>query len=490
MADTPSTPTIGRTIRVPDTLLILLGLAVLAWAATWLFVPGHFAVTGTPARVVAGSFAAAAGPIPAPFFGGAERAGLIDFLFAGLVTGGRGSATVGLLAFILVVGGVFGVILRTGAVEAAIAAALPDGKTRSETLILVLFVAFSLGGAVFGMGEEAIAISLILIPALVRAGYDSLTGLVTCYIATQIGFATSWMNPFSVIVAQSIAGLPPMSGMAFRVAMWGVFTLLGALWLARYARRVRLNPEASTMHARDAFWREAHATAELGQFGAAQAAILFILFAGIGWVGWGVTMRGYYLGEIAAQFMAMGLAIAIVARIARLPGINANALAQAFREGAMQLAPAGLVVAAAKGIVLILGGDDPAVDSLLNSLLASLSGVTAMLPHWLTAWGMLVVQAVINIFIVSGSGQASVTMPLMAPLADLSGVTRQTAVLAFQLGDGLMHLLIPTSAALMGCLAAGRIDYVLWVRFFWRPLALLLGLSSVFVVFAHAIGYS
>lgn len=476
--------------RTPDTLLILFVVALIAWVATFVFAPGSFQVAGDPARVVAGSFTAAPGPIPAPFFGGEARTGLLDFLFAGLVTGDRGSATVGLFAFILVVGGVFGIVLRTGAVEAALAASLPGGKVSNERLIAILFVAFSTGGAVFGMGEEAIAISLILVPALVRAGYDSLTGIVVCYVATQVGFATSWMNPFSVIVAQSVAGVPPMSGLELRVGMWVLFTTLGTLWAVRYARRVRLDPAASPMHARDAHWCGARSTDEAApRFAAAHLAVLVVLALGIVWVAWGVSARGYYLGEIAAQFMGIGIVVALVARFG-LPGIDGNALMAALRDGAIQLAPAGLIVAAAKGIVLILGGDDPAQLSLLNSLLAGLSTLTGLVPDWANALGMLAFQSIINVFIVSGSAQASVTMPLMAPLADLSGVTRQTAVLAFQLGDGLMNVVVPTSAALMGCLAAARVDYVTWVRFFWRPLAALMTLSAAFVMTAQAIGYS
>jgi uncharacterized ion transporter superfamily protein YfcC len=480
-----------RTLWVPDTLLILFALAVLAWGATWAFAPGRFALDGgTPLRIVAESYVAAAGPDGAPLFGTGDNVGLIDFLFAGLVTGGPASATVGLFAFILVVGGVFGIILRTGVVEAALMASLPDGRVRGETLIVLLFIASSLGGAVFGMGEEAIAISLILVPALVRAGYDSITGLVACYVATQIGFATSWMNPFSVIVAQSIAGVPPMSGMGFRIVMWAVFTAIGALFLWRYGRRVRLSPERSIAFASDARWREDAVAVGPGRFGAPHAIILALLILGLVWVGWGVVARGYYLAEIAAQFFAIAIAIALVARIFRVGGVDANALAEAFRDGAVQLAPAGLVVAAAKGIVLILGGDDPARMSLLNSLLHGMSGAAAALPDWLTAWGMLAFQSAINIFIVSGSGQASVTMPLMAPLADLAGVTRQTAILAFQLGDGITNIVVPTSAALMGCLAAARLDFVTWLRFIWRPLAALFLIESAFVVAAQAIGYA
>jgi uncharacterized ion transporter superfamily protein YfcC len=162
---------------------------------------------------------------------------------------------------------------------------------------------------------------------------------------------------------------------------------------------------------------------------------------------------------------------------------------EAFRQGAMQMVPAALVVAAAKGIVSMLGGDDPGDYTILNAALNTAAGFTSALPDWAAAWGMLVVQSVLNLAIVSGSGQAALTMPLMAPLADLSGVTRQTAVLAFQFGDGFTNMMTPASAALMGSLAAARLDWVTWLRFLWKPLGVLMVMSSLAVLVAHATGY-
>lgn len=472
--------------RVPDTLLILLSLAVLAWLSTFVFIPGKFDLAGDPARIVAGSFASAPSAIPAPMFGDADKTGFIDFLFAGLVTGDRYSATIGLLAFILILGGVFGMIMQTRAIDAAMVASLPDGKARNERLVIVLFVAFSLGGAIFGMSEEAIALTLVLTSALTRAGYDAITAVLVCYGATQIGFATSWMNPFSVIIAQSIAELPAMSGMGLRICVWITFTMVGAVFAWRYARSVR-TARTGIMGREASMEPKTEPDINLSP---AHLLVLVIVLAGIGWVGWGVATQGYYLAEIAAQFFALGLLVAVVARAAHLPGCDLNAQAAAFRDGAAQLVPAALVVAAAKGIVLLLGGDNPAQFSLLNTLLDTAAGITAAVPEWLTAWAMFIAQAIINLFIVSGSGQASVTMPLMAPLADLSGVERQTAVLAFQLGDGLTNLVVPTSAALMGCLAAARVDYVDWLRFIWKPMLGLLAMASAVMLLAQWGGYS
>ncbi|WP_338243009.1 putative basic amino acid antiporter YfcC [Aurantiacibacter hainanensis] len=473
-----------RVWQMPDTLLIMFALALIAWAATFVFTPGQFEVAGDPARIVPGSYQSAEGTMPAPILGNEERAGFLDFLFAGLVTGDRYSPTVGLMAFIIVLGGVFGMIMRTRAIDAALEASLPDGKARSETLIMLLFFAFSLAGAIFGLSEEAIALTLILAPALARAGYDAITALLVCLGASQIGFATSWMNPFSVVIAQSIADLAPMSGMWPRVALWASFTSVGAAFTWHYARAVRLGRRPAI--------GDLHDSAEhrpVGAFRAAHLLILLVLLGGVAWVAWGVTARGYYLPEIAAQFFAVGIATAVIARFGQVEGGSTGEMMEAFRNGAAQLLPAALIVGAAKGIMLILGGDDPAGPSLLNTLLAGLSNLTALVPDWLTAWAMYLAQSVFNLAVSSGSGQASITMPIMAPLADLSGVTRQTAVLAFQLGDGLTNLVVPTSATLMGCLAAARMPYGTWLTFFWKPMLALMGLASIAMMLAHAGGF-
>lgn len=497
MTDEESRPSkVSGVMRTPDAYVLLLLVAFLAYLATWLVPPGMFETAlpdgGGRERIVPGTFTLAAAPDPAPLLWTDERAGLASFLFEGLVSGSRNGATVGLMAFLLIVGGVFGIVMRTGSLDRGLTVLLKpgSGKAQNGSLIFVLFVLFSLCGAVFGLSEEAIVLTLIVVPALVRAGYDSLVGVLVTYGASQIGFATSWMNPFNVVIAQGIADVPILSGLEFRLCLWVILTTIGAAFAWRYARRVRLDPETSLAYVSDAKLRSSdNQAASLGKFTRADALILAIVALGVGWVAWGVTTQGYYLAEMAAQFFVIGAMTALAALAARFEDINAGALMEAFRLGAMQMTPAILVVAAAKGIVALLGGDLPGQFSVLNTILDTAGSLTSALPDWATAWGMFLVQAGLNLVIVSGSGQAALTMPLMAPLADLTGVSRQTAVLAFQLGDGLTNLLTPASAALMGCLAAARLDWVIWLRFIWKPLVALLAFASAAVLLAHAISY-
>jgi uncharacterized ion transporter superfamily protein YfcC len=481
---------VGR-FKTPDTFVILFCVALVAWAARWLVPSGQFLI-GEDGSFTVDSFVTV-GRSALPLFSGDDgTVGFLDFLFEGLIAGDRYSATIGLMAFLLIVGGAFGIILRTGAMEAALDRLLQrrqgQGGTGTDLMITGLFIGFSLAGAVFGMGEEAIVFVLILAPGLIRAGYDSLTVLLVTYVGTQIGFATSWMNPFSVVVAQGIAGLDVMSGAGLRVMMWACFTTLGAGLTGYYARRVRtqaiasLTPEADQGHQ--------SSRSEIETFNIGHALILLIILGGVAWVGWGVAVHQYYFAQIAAQFFAMGLAAALVAKVFGLNGMGFNEAGEAFKDGAIQLAPAVLIIGFAKGVVVLLGGDAPGSPSVLNTALFSMASLTEGLPAALAATGMLVLQAITNIFVVSGSGQAALTMPLMAPLSDLIGVERQTAVLAFQLGDGLMNIIVPSSAALMGCLSAARVGWGTWAGFIWKPLAGAFVLAAIFVVIAVLMGYA
>ncbi|UTA47719.1 putative basic amino acid antiporter YfcC [Simiduia sp. 21SJ11W-1] len=473
--------------RMPDTWIILGLVALLAYGLTWWVPAGQF--TLGDAGLDPDTFVQAAHAQGLPVFAEGGAMGLLNLPFEGLVAGDKWGSAIGVFAFILITGGAFGVIFATGAVEQGLRRVIASQTAGSDWLLPVLFLLFSAGGAVFGMGEEAIPFTLMLAPLMVRMGYDSICALLVTYVATQVGFATSWMNPFGVAIAQGIAGVPLMSGMGLRIGTWCVFTLLGCIWVAWYGRRIRLQPARSLAHRSDDAFRNQSAQLVSERFERGHGLVLLALLAGVAWVIYGVTQRDYYLPEIATQFFTLGLVAAVIGCVLKLSNMTPNSAVAAFREGAAQLLPAAMIVALAKGIVLVLGGDAPDQPSVLNTVLFNASQVVGHLPDWLAAWGMYVFQSVFNFFVTSGSGQAALTMPLMAPLSDLVGVSRQTAVLAFQLGDGLTNILIPTSAALMGCLGAARLDWLVWVKFVWRYFVVMFCLSSTLVIAASMTGY-
>lgn len=419
------------------------------------------------------------------------RTGFLNYAFEGLVSGNKYGSAVGVVAFILLIGGAFGMILRTGAVEAGILWLIQRYQHSHVVLLPVLFLTFSLGGAVLGMGEEAIAFAILLAPLLLAMGYDGITVALLTYGATQVGFATSWMNPFNVSIAQGLAGVPLLSGVGYRFVLWLVFTAVSLGWVLWYAHRVKRHPEKSLTHQSDQAWR-----LEMDQqrppdarFRPGHGFVLLILLGGVAWITHGVIRHQFFIPEIATQFFATGVAAGIAGVLFRLQEMRWNDLAVSFRKGASDLLGAAMIVGMAKGIVIMLGGDSPTEPSVLNTILHAAGQVIESWSGYASAGGMLAFQSGLNFFVPSGSGQAALTMPIMAPLADLAGVERQLAVLAFQLGDGLTNLIIPTSASLMGTLAVARVDFLTWLRSMYPLQIILILLSYFFVFLALAIGW-
>ncbi|MEQ8802722.1 MAG: hypothetical protein RLP45_11860, partial [Haliea sp.] len=404
--------------RMPDTYLILGAIALLVYGVSFLVDPGVFAVEEMlrDGRVVSLIEPDSFRSVPTgglPLFASDGQPGLFNALYEGLVSGSRSGGAVGIIAFILVTGGAFGVVMATGALDRGIGRIAGLCGDNSNLLLSSLFLVFSLSGAVFGMGEEVAPFVLMLLPVMRRLGYDGVTTVMVTYVATQIGFATSWMNPFSLAIAQGIAGLPLLSGMEFRLGLWLVFTLSGLLLTLHYAARHRAEPQqglAVVTENLDAPLRHGDRW------------ILAALFLTIAWLIWGVVAAGYYLPEIATQFAVLGILAGALGCFFRLNDLTANAAVEAFRRGAMDLLPAAMVVGFARGIVFLLGGDDPTAPSLLNTFLYHASAALGGLPAMLAAWLMLLGQSLFNFFVSSGSGLAALTMPLMAPLADLVGV--------------------------------------------------------------------
>ena len=416
---------------------------------------------------------------------------MTNYVFEGLVSGDKWGSAVGIVAFILIIGGAFGIILRTGAIETATLAMIKKSAGREMLMIPLLFFLFSLGGAIFGMGEEAIAFAMILVPIMVAMGYDSIVGVMITYGATQIGFATSWMNPFSVAIAQGVSEIPVMSGAPYRIVMWAVFTTVSIIVLCIYASRVKKNPQSSVAYESDAFFREdfGHKKEVEASLGTGHILVLLALLGGIVWIIWGVIAKAYYIPEIATQFFVIGVICGLIGVIFGLEEMGINDIASSFQQGVRDLVGAALVVGMAKGIVLVLGGADPANPSVLNTILFWLGNSIQGLHATVAAWLMFLIQSIVNFFITSGSGQAALIMPLLSPLADILAVSRQVAVLAFQLGDGLANLIVPTSAALMGTLGAARLDWAKWFKVQIKFQILFFTMGSLFVIVAVLIGY-
>lgn len=472
-------------LRTPDTTLIIFGIIVLAAVLTWVVPPGEFAraeieVAGVGTRevVVPGSYER----VERGDEGAAARlAHSVAMVFQAPIRGFVDPDAAPIIAFVLLVGGAFAVLTRTGAIDAALRRVVEAaGQSRALDVVLIpLFMAlFSLAGAVFGMSEEVIPFVLIFVPLALALGYDSLTGAAIPFLGSAAGFAAAFLNPFTVGVAQGIAGVAPFSGLGFRVGLWVVVTAAVVAFVVRHARRVRRDPSLSPVREADAA-RAAAASGAGGAFTGRHGAVLAAFGLGMAALVAGVLAAGWYIVEIAALF------VALAALLGAVGGLGGNDTARAFMDGVRDLAPTALVIALARGILVVLE-DGQVVDTILYGLASGLGGAGATV----AAGAMFGVQTAINFFVPSGSGQAALTMPLMAPLADLVGVSRQTAVLAFQMGDGFTNMIVPTSAVLLGVLSLAGISWPTWARWLWPLQAALFALGLVALAVAVAVGYA
>ena len=333
---------------------------------------------------------------------------------------------------------------------------------------------------------------MILCPLFVAVGYDTVIAVLVTYVATQIGFGASWMNPFSVGIAQGIAGIDVFSGAGFRMVMWVVFTALGCGMTMFYAAKVKKTPTISVAYKTDQYFREQNEKTGIDDghsFGIGHILVLLTLAVTVVWVVWGVMKKGYYMPEIATQFFIMGIVAGVIGVMFHLNDMKMNDIATSFKNGAKDLIGAALVVAMAQGIMQVLGGSDPTTPTVINTIMYGISKALAGLSGAAAAVLMYLFQSVFNFFVVSGSGQAAVTMPIMAPLADLLGVTRQTSVLAFQLGDAFTNLIVPTSGCLIGSLAIARIEWSSWIKFMWKYLGVLMIGAVITILIAVGIGF-
>ena len=426
--------------KLPNTYVIIAVLIVLCAVLTWL-VPGGQYVSAPDGTLSYEEVSA----VP-------QTWQVLSAIYDGFVK------QAGIIIFILVVGGAFWLLNATGAVDAGIRRFISAIGQKDKVVLVALTLLFSLGGAVFGMSEEAIPFVGIVVPLVVSMGYDAIMGLLIVYVASNIGFSSAFLNPFTVGIAQGMAELPPFSGMGYRIFAWALLTGLLCVFVVLYARKTRKAPQEQAQVA-------------AAPLTARQIAILVVLLFTVIALILGVTLWGWYMREITGLFLAMGILCGIIA------GFPANRIADELVSGAKDILSAALVVGFASGIVVILQ-DGKIVDSILHAMQNSLDGTSEVTS--LTA--MYGIQAVINFLIPSATAKAAITIPIMAPFSDLVGVSRQAMVLAFQFGDGFTNMITPTSGVLMAALAMARVPYEKWVKWVWKGVGILLLIGLLLLV--------
>lgn len=454
-------------------MLILLLLVVVA-VLTWIIPGGEYQRISSDGREIVD---------PQSFQHVASNPVWPQDVFVTIVRGFNDSVAVRIIMFILIVSGSFSVIQSTGAFEKSIRRLAWFFTRRPQFklwLIPVFMFFFAFMGSTFGMSEEVIVFIPLFVPLAIALGYDSITGVAIPFMGARIGFAGAFMNPFTVGISQELSGLALFSGWELRVVLWFALTLAGCAMVMVYARTIALNPEKSPVFAidreREQTW---NATTEPGSLSLRDAIIMGVFALSIVFIMYGVQQWGWFIEELTAVFLALGIISAILGKL------DGDEAVKAFLKGMKNVMLAVVVVALSRAVLLLM---DSAY--ITDSVLYYLSGALAGLPAFISAQLMLVVQIIINVIVPSGSGQAALTIPILAPLGDLIGLTRQTVVLIFQLGDGLSNLIIPTAAVTMAVLGMAEIPWQTWARWMIGRLAILYGIGALFVLFAVLTGYA
>ncbi len=465
-----------------NTFAIILSILAIVTVMTWIVPSGAYDKTEVNGRqvVVAGTYHRVA----------AEPQGLFDVLKAPI----QGfSKTAEVIVFLLTIGGVLAVIEKTGAIAAGIQAASAFFQRNPKLRFLFIplgIIVFSLCGATFGMCEEALIFIPIFIPLALSLGYDSALGTAVPFIGAGVGFAAAFTNPFTVGIAQGIAQVPLYSGLGYRFIIWIICTTVVITWLSIYAARVHKDPSKSLTYEFDIEKRkELKLNKEEHHITRRQKWVLTAF--GLGMVGliigvlkpqicafinntWGIDLmtmlhleqEGWYITEIAALFLGVGFLCGILGKM-KMQQFN-----DAFFDGVRGMAEIAMLLCFAQAIVIIANN-----GHILDTLLEWMSGTIKHLHPICASWAAMMLQTVIDFFIPSGSGKAVLTMPILAPLADLIGITRQTMVLAFQLGGSWLNMVIPTDPVTIAAIGFARIAYPKWLK--WMlPLLLVMYLLS------------
>lgn len=429
-------------LKNPNSYVIILSLIIMAMILTWIIPSGTFdrvkdEVSG---RTVVD---------PQSFkYVEDQSVGIFGMLKAipkGIAASG------GIIAFIFIISGAVEIIRGTGALDAVILHLVKKVKGKDTMLLVSITVIFTLFGAIFGFAEETIPFIPLGISMCLALGYDRVVGFDIVRTAAWIGFAGAFLNPFSIGVAQSIAELPLFSGLGYRIFCYIVFLGIGLWFILNYAKKVKLDPTKSLVYGyegqRDIKDFELK---EVEDFTIRHKLVLLTFGINIVLLVVGAIKFGWYTTELSALFLGFGIVAGFIG------GFTPNQIAKNFTRGMAGVVSGALVVGFARAIVIILE-EGVVLDTLVYGFSQPLMGLGSSI----AAIGMFIVQSFLNFFIGSSSGLAAATMPIMVPLSDVLGVTRQTAVLAFQFGDGITNMLWPS---MIYYLAFADIPYNKWFK--------------------------
>ncbi len=454
-------------IKVPHTLVLLFGMMVFALFLTYVLPQGKFeTMENEHGQSVI---------IPDSYENFSEKSFLsIWSLFSVLPRAFSDSQ--GIIFFIFIIGGALAVIKSTGMIDAFLGKMLNKFGNQPQLLIIGSMFVFAVGSSTLGMAEEYLPFISVLIVLCLGMKMDALSAVGIMVVGYGVGYGVAAINPFTVMIAQDIAEVPPTSGIGYRIILFIPFFLLGWHHVQKYAMGVRQDSSKSLITKVNNPIKNDTLDVDFTKM---HLAILIITIFALALIIYGISVWNWYLTELGAVFFGLTVLVIIVNKI------NPSKAATIFGVGASELTLTALMIGFARSIALILE-DGQVMHTVINELSIPLQKVGPEI----AAVGMYMIQSTMNLFVPSGSGQAYVTMPLMAPIADLTGLSRQIAVLAYQFGDGFTNMLVPTNAVLMGIIGIAGIPYDKWFKFIVPLMIKFWIIGSLALVVAVWFGYS
>ncbi|MCI5622518.1 MULTISPECIES: YfcC family protein [Anaerostipes] len=358
-----------------------------------------------------------------------------------------------IIFFLFIIGGMFQIMEATGAIHNGMSLVVKKMAGKELLMIPVCMIIFGCGSCFAGNFEEFLAFVPLVLSVCIAMGFDSLTAIGIIFCSAASGYAGAMTNAFTVGVAQGIAGLPMFSGLGFRAGVFVVLMTVSIIFVMLYARKVKKNPKSSLVYEFDKDKKHDLKLEDDVNLTTRQKLVLLTLLGVMIAMVIGIVKFGFYIDELAALFLIAGLIAGFVG------GLKPGEIADEFLKGCGNLLFAGVMIGLCNAAIIIME-DANIMDTVIHALAGLLNG----LPPKLSACGMFVVQDLFNVLVPSGSGQAAITMPLMAPLADLIGITRQTAVLAFQMGDAFTNVMAPTGGELLAACAMAKIPWGKWAK--------------------------
>ncbi len=465
-------PTWKSRLAMPDTYVIVAFIVLVMAALTWVIPPGSYDYEEIDVNGRMKSIA-----VDGTFHyldeSEANPTGILAY-FKSLYTGCVDAADI--IFVIFTCAGTFGILVKTGAFHAGIGTVLRKMGNKDILLVPILMSVFALGSSMFGMLSEFYGFIPLMVGLGVAMGYDAMYGFSIIALGEYVGFMGATLNPYTVTVAQTIAGVPIYSGMGFRVFALVCFILAASAYVIVYGKKIQRDPRLSVVYGHQSIHALNREELEQYKMDAKAVSIIITVLATLVFLMYGMMKLGWGYGELAGLFIAMSIVAAGIS------GWTPNRWVDEFMVGVKTIVWGGLLTGVAKAIVVVM--EDAQIK---DTIIFALANGLKSLPSVVSAQTMLVAQTVLNFFIPSGSGQAAATMPIMAPLADMLGVSRQVACLAFQFGDGLSNLVWPTCGCVIIC-ALGGIPLQKWWKWFLPLGGILFVMQMALIALAMAIG--